>query len=156
MAGTRISDRQLARALERTLELRIFDRLVIDSTLGRSGGKRGTGRLLRLLATLSDEDAPTRLELERRFLALVRQAGLPTPVVNAYIGELEVDFQWPAWRLVVETDGRATHGHEIAFHRDRDRDLYLQERGWQVIRLTWRQVMNEPERVVALLRGRLS
>jgi very-short-patch-repair endonuclease len=65
---------------------------------------------------------------------------------------LEVDFHWPPFKLVVETDGKATHGHPIAFHRDRDRDLYLQERGWRVLRLTWRQVTEEPQRVVALLR----
>ncbi len=88
-------------------------------------------------------------------LDLIRRARLPFPVVNGHVGMLQVDFHWPAHRLVVETDGRATHGHAIAFHRDRDRDLYLQERGWRVIRITWRQVRDEPQRIAAVLRRHL-
>ena len=149
-----LNERRLGRALERTLELNLFDRNEIDFALERSNGRRGIGRLRRLLAELSDEPPPNADTFERRFLALVRAAALPYPVVNGHIGDLQVDFHWPDHKLVVETDGKATHGHPIAFHRDRDRDLYLQERGWRVIRLSWRQVVYEPQRVVALL-GRL-
>jgi very-short-patch-repair endonuclease len=45
----------------------------------------------------------------RQLLELVREAGLPLPVVNARIAGYEVDFHWPAARLIVETDGRETH-----------------------------------------------
>jgi very-short-patch-repair endonuclease len=153
LAGV-VTERQLQRALERTVELRVFDRDAMHAALANSRGKRGTGRLRRLLAHLLDEAPPTSSELERRFLDLVRTASLPHPTVNGHIGELQVDFNWPDHKLVVETDGRATHGHAIAFHRDRNRDLYLQERGWRVIRLSWRQVVDEPQRVAAML-GRL-
>ena len=150
--AARMNERQLTRALERTVALRIFDRTAMDAALRRSKGKRGTGRLRRVLADLGDEAPPTASELERRFLQLVQTAGLPYPVVNGHVGELQVDFHWPEHELVVETDGRATHGHAIAFHRDRDRDLHLQARGWRVIRLSWRQIVYEPERVVSVLR----
>ena len=140
--------------MERTIELRIFDRTAMDAALRTSRGKRGTGKLRQVLTDLLDEAPPTSSELEQRFLELVRAACLPDPVINGHIGELQVDFHWPDHKLVVETDGRATHGHIIASHRDRDRDLYLQERGWRVLRLTWRQIVYEPQRVVELL-GRL-
>ena len=148
-------ERQLKRALERSLELNLFDRFALDAVLGGSNGRRGAKLLRRLLADLSDEPPPTAIEIERRFLELIGEAGLPYPVVNGYIGVLQVDFHWPARRLIVETDGRETHGHVIAFHRDRDRDLELTLAGWHVIRLTWRQILHEPERVVAAVRRRL-
>ena len=150
-----LNEHQLRRTLERALELDVFDRFALDAVLAHPDGRQGTKLLRRLLADLSDEPFPTASEIERRFLELIREAGLPYPVVNGHIGVLQVDFHWPAHRLVVETDGRATHGHVIAFHRDRDRDLELSLAGWHVIRLTWRQILHEPERVVAALRRRL-
>jgi very-short-patch-repair endonuclease len=76
-------------------------------------------------------------------------------VVNGLVAGHEVDFHWPAQRLVVETDGRATHGHALAFHEDRRRDFDLELAGWHVLRVTWRQVVDEPGRVTRLLRSRL-
>jgi very-short-patch-repair endonuclease len=148
-------ERELRRALERSLELNIFDRIALDAVLERSSGRRGTGMLRRVLTDLSDEPLPIDSELERRFLELVRAAGLPDPVVNGQIGLLRVDFYWPDHKLVVETDGQAVHSHGIAFRRDRDRDLALTLEGWHVIRLSWRQVVDEPERIAATLRRHL-
>ena len=148
--------RALERALERLLILRLFDRTALNNALRRANGRRGTGTLRRLLAELGDEPPPTRNELERRFLDLVREAGLPAPVVNAMVAGHEVDFHWPAQGLIVETDGRATHDTPVAFERDRGRDVDLELAGWHVIRLTWRQLSEEQARVAAMLRTRLS
>ncbi|MGH2980118.1 MAG: DUF559 domain-containing protein [Solirubrobacterales bacterium] len=147
--------RRLRRALEQSLVLRLFDLRAIDLALERSAGRRGTGTLRRLLADVYDEPPVTRSELERRFLELVREAKLPHPVVNGLVEGYEVDFHWPARRLVVETDGRAAHGHALAFHRDRRRDLDLESAGWRVLRVTWHQVVEKPQRLTVLLRLRL-
>jgi hypothetical protein len=147
--------RRLHRALERSIELRLFDGALMGAALERARGRRGTGVLRELLAALPDEPAPTRNELERRFLELVRELGLPTPVVNAHVGVHQVDFHWPPHRLIVETDGRATHDTAYQFEQDRRRDLELTLAGWHVIRVGWRQVVHEPGRVVAVLRSRL-
>ena len=104
---------------------------------------------------MPDEPAPVRSELERRFLEVVREEGLPMPVINARVAGHDVDFQWPRRRLIVETDGRATHDTPHQFERDRRRDLELSLAGWHVIRVGWRQVVHEPGRVAALLRSRL-
>jgi Transcriptional regulator, AbiEi antitoxin/Protein of unknown function (DUF559) len=147
--------RELARSLEQSLVLRIFDRASLDAILGRTTGRRGTGRLRRLVAALADEPPFVRSELERRFLELVAGAGLPAPVVNGLVAGHEVDFHWPAERFVVETDGRATHAHALAFERDRRRDLDLELAGLHVVRTTWHQVVHEPERVTVMLASRL-
>jgi very-short-patch-repair endonuclease len=47
-------------------------------------------------------------------------------------------------------------GLRYAFEQDRRRDLDLQLADWHVIRLTWRQIAEQPERVLALLRKRLT
>jgi hypothetical protein len=74
----------------------------------------------------------TPLDAERTWLAAAG-APCPSPETNRRIHGYEVDFAWPAQRLVVEVDG-------YAFHSSRT-----------VIRITWRQLTLEPEAVVALL-----
>ena len=86
----------------------------------------------------------TRTELEERFLALVLNAQLPRPEVNAMVGEEEVDFLWRAEKLIVETDGAATHLTAEAFEEDRRRDAVHSMMGFRTLRFTWRQVVYEP------------
>jgi very-short-patch-repair endonuclease len=93
----------------------------------------------------------TRSELERRFLQLCRRHRLPPPEVNVRVGRMEVDFLWPGAELVVEVDGYRYHRGRSAFERDRVRDLGLRDRGYAVIRLTHRQLLEEPGLVVKIL-----
>ena len=68
----------------------------------------------------------------------------------------EVDLLWQAERLVVEVDGFAFHGHRVAFEADRRRDATLVAAGYRVIRVTWRQLTEEPLAVVATLSAALA
>ena len=88
-------------------------------------------------------------------LEIIREANLPMPVVNGLVEGYQVDFHWAEHRLIVEVDGRSVHATAIAFERDRRRGLDLELAGWHVIRLTWRQVVEAPEKVVSLLFRRL-
>jgi very-short-patch-repair endonuclease len=97
----------------------------------------------------------TRSELERRFLWLCRRHHLPKPAVNMSIEVMTVDFCWVEQKLVVETDGYQYHGGREAFEADRARDLQLRALGYEVMRLSYRQVFDEPESFVALLRAQL-
>jgi very-short-patch-repair endonuclease len=58
--------------------------------------------------------------------------------------------------LVVEIDGFAYHSGRGAFERDLRRDAELAAAGWTVIRVTWRQLVEEPPAVVALLAAALA
>jgi hypothetical protein len=51
----------------------------------------------------------THSELERRFLPIAREAGLPGPQTQVWFGPDRVDFYWPDLKLVVETDGLRYH-----------------------------------------------
>lgn len=99
---------------------------------------------------------PTRSDLERDFLRLCRQYGLPVPEVNVWIGPREVDFLWRDANLVVETDGYRYHRGRQAFEDDRARDLDLRSRGFDVLRFSYRQVTAEPQRVAAVVRVALA
>lgn len=98
----------------------------------------------------------TRSELERRFLWLCRRHHLPRPTVNIRLGWMTVDFCWEEQKLVVETDGYRSHGGREAFENDRARDLELRRLGYEVIRLSHRQVFQQPNRVVIALRSALN
>lgn len=105
---------------------------------GRPGGRR--------LVEALGEDGPrlTRSEAEARFLRLLRRAGLPLPLVNRVVAGYEVDFHWPKKGLVVEVDGFAYHGSRRSFEGDRARDADLSRSGLRVVRVTWKQLVNEP------------
>ena len=97
------------------------------------------------LADLDPLSARTRNELEETFLHRCRQSGLPLPEVNAWLTidghSFQPDFLWRSHRLIVETDGWATHSTRRAFERDRRRDLLLLRAHYRTVRVTWRQVL---------------
>jgi very-short-patch-repair endonuclease len=134
LAATR-PRQEVERACSEALVLRLT---TADAIAGQHG--RGAAMLRRIAG---DGVAPTRSELERRFLKAVLRAGLPRPDVNVKLGGYTVDFLWPDQRLVVELDGYRFHGHRLAFERDRIRDAELQLLGYTVLRFTWRQLRDE-------------
>jgi uncharacterized protein DUF559 len=140
LAATVRSDR-LERALAQAQRLELYDHRAIESVIARSNGHRGTRVLAE--ATAREEPKWTRSELEAWFLGLVRDAGLPEPLVNFSLTapdhpRLEVDFYWPTHHLIVELDGWQTHRTRAAFETDRARDAALTAAGCNVLRFTWR------------------
>jgi very-short-patch-repair endonuclease len=71
------------------------------------------------------------------------------------IGSLIVDFCWMDRRLIVETDGYRYHRGRAAFEDDRARDLRLHALGYEVLRLSHRQVFDESAEVAAVLHAAL-
>jgi hypothetical protein len=148
-----LPDRAVERALEQAEITEVLVGRALDDQLTRHPR---AGRLRRLLARGAIAP-PTESELEERFLVLCRAAGLPEPERQVHIDPgdggamVRVDFLWREQRLVVETDGAAPHGTRRAFERDRRRDQRLIGAGWQVIRVTWRQIVHSPQEVIDLL-----
>jgi Transcriptional regulator, AbiEi antitoxin/Protein of unknown function (DUF559) len=136
-----IHRRQLEGAFNEAEVRRLVDPLSLPELLKRHPRRRGAAALKEILA---DGATVTRSELEDRFLAFLDVTDLPAPEVNAHLliagAWIECDFVWRAQRLVVELDGRATHGAARAFERDRARDRGLQAHEWRTVRITWRQL----------------
>jgi very-short-patch-repair endonuclease len=98
----------------------------------------------------------TDSELERRFLRLVRRAGLPRPLTQQLVAGFRVDFFWPDLHLVVETDGLRYHRTPQQQSRDRLRDQALVSAGFTALRFTHAQVVYDPEHVAKTLRSVLN
>jgi hypothetical protein len=137
----------LQRLLERAEELRLFDLRDFEALLSRAAGHPGAGRLRRALA-LYRPTPFTRSGLERRFLELVRQAGLPRPLANFVEAGYELDVYWPEVRFAVELDTYKTHGTHGAFERDRIRQEDLKLAGIEMTRVTGGRLDREPHQVI--------
>jgi very-short-patch-repair endonuclease len=151
---------QLRKAVAEAEVLRILDQAVLRTLLRRSRGRRGVARLRLLLDELHPQIKRTRSELERLFLRMCKQAGLPEPEVNPPLDvggrRLRPDFLWRDAGLIVETDSRRYHDTDSAFQLDRKREQRLQLAGWRVSRCTWEQVESEPRRLASTIRSLLA
>jgi len=96
-------------------------------------------------------DALTDTGLERKFLGIVRDAGLPLPKTQAWVNGYRVDFYWPDLELVVETDGWAHHRTPGEQATDRRRDQAHTKAGLTTLRFAEKQVRYEPQQVKATL-----
>jgi very-short-patch-repair endonuclease len=142
------SGKELDRAIEEAQIRRLVTEQSLKEQFERHPRHRGT-RALRQAIRL--EPSFTRSEAERRLLELIRAARLPAPKANIRVAGHEVDVLWPDAKLVVEVDGYAFHSTRAAFERDRRRDGELQAAGYRVLRVTWRQLEDEPEALIAAL-----
>jgi hypothetical protein len=146
-----VSRGDLARAIEASERLRLFDLRGIEDVIARSPGRRGLRPLRRALDAYRPSPF-TRSRLERRFVDVCREAGLPPPAVNVPVAGIEVDMLWEHARLVVELDSRTFHDTAAAFEADRIRDATLQLAGYRVVRVTYRRLLREPEAIVHTIR----
>jgi hypothetical protein len=145
-----VDARRLERAFESADRLQLLDVNAVDQVVHRNPGRRSLRHLLTLLPSLRPAPA-TRSELERLFLNVCAEAGLPAPVVNATVAGYEVDAYWPNHDLVVELDGYEFHRSRAAFERDRVRDAALQAAGHRVLRITYRRLVDEPTAIAGLI-----
>lgn len=122
----------------------------LDSALQRAGLRKGRARLKALLRSEGGQ-AMTRSEIERACRRLLKAAGLPQPEVNQRVAGYEVDFLWREQRMILEVDSYTFHGHRQAFERDRRKSMALEDAGFHVIRVTARQLIDEPLWVIAHL-----
>jgi hypothetical protein len=108
----------------------------------------GTTKLRAAIDNHWPELARTRSRVERAFLFLCEEGGLPRPLVNEKLYGLTVDVYWPQYRLVVELDGRKGHSTERQVTRDHGRDLILRRHRIVVRRYAEPQVLYEGDLVL--------
>lgn len=140
--------RDLERAVDEALLQRLVSRSALEQTASQANGRRGAAGLA---GTLARHRTPrvTRSEAERKFLALIRAARLPEPQCNIRLHGFEVDFYWPAQKLVVEIDGYRYHSSRPAFERDSAKGATMVAAGLQFMRITWLQMEADPLIVVS-------
>ena len=120
-------------------------------------GRPGIRRLRRVIVGNADRDAITDSDFELLFLALVREAGLPEPVLHLKVLDgdrfvAEVDFGYPGMQIAIELDGRI-HAESDVRERDLPRQNDLVLLGWIVLRFTWKRFRERPDLIVAEIRA---
>lgn len=149
--ATRLDQAHLERAINEADRLDLMDPEALFAALDAYPGVRGAGRLR---TTLGERTFRlTDSELERRFLPLVADAGLPMPLTRQHVNGFRVDFFWPGLRLVVETDGLRYHRTPAQQARDRVRDQTHLAAGFTPLRFTHAQVRFEATYVRSTLLG---
>jgi predicted transcriptional regulator of viral defense system len=145
------------RALERALDQaeldELFDLRALQATVDRHRRERGAGALASALKHDVAGTTATKSKLEELMLAICDGHGLPRPLVNAWLEGVEVDFHWPAQRLVVEADSYRFHRSRRAFERDRERDAILARAGHRALRFTHRQMVRDGAMVAQTIRS---
>jgi hypothetical protein len=141
--------RSIERLLDATDRLSLCTEGDLLAAIHRHPGRRGAARVKQILAAHDIGSTATANDFEELFLAICDDHGISRPVVNRRRGAIVPDFRWPEHKLIVETDGWASHRTRLVFERDRERDIELQLEGWRVLRFTWRQLTERPDWVAA-------
>jgi very-short-patch-repair endonuclease len=119
----------------------------------RNKGRHGSPKARQLLMAASDG---ARSEAERLLAKLLRAAGISGWKANYPVGPYKIDFAFPEVKIALEADGWAFHSDGEAFQHDRERQNYLILLGWQVLRFTWLDLVEYPQRVIAVVRSAIS
>ena len=131
---------------------RLYDPLSLGDLVERHPGHRGSGAVRAVLALLAAGGEISKERMVALFLSVLDGARVSRPRLNVWIEvagrAYECDGVWFGGRVMVELDGYAVHGTRRNFERDRERDRILQAAGWRVVRVTWRQLNDDPEGVV--------
>lgn len=154
--GEVLSERDVERAFEEAERRRALDLRAINDVLLRCHGHRGAASLIAVVRRAHGPAPETKLELERRFVHLCDEHGIPRPVVNGLLHGYELDAHWPRANVVVELDSRRFHLNRSAFERDRVRDAKLLVAGCRVLRITWRRLTEESAAIAGELRALLA
>lgn len=119
----------------------------------RNKGRYGSPAARILLHAAADG---SRSEAERILVRLLKQSRITGWRSNLRIGSYVVDVLFRDARVVIEVDGWAFHSDQETFQNDRKRQNDIALRGWQVLRFTWLDLTQYPDRVVATIRAAIS
>jgi very-short-patch-repair endonuclease len=181
-AGSRVRRRDLAAAdvvERRGLRVTAFPLTVVEASVRERGGAklmdsalqrdvtlremwaahlRNKGRYgspaSRLLLQAASDGA--RSSAERLLVTLLRDAGITGWQTNYPVGGYKVDVGFPGAKVAIEVDGFAFHSGPVEFQIDRERQNNIALLGWQVLRFTWLDLTEYPQRVLAVIRSATS
>ncbi|MCV7400080.1 type IV toxin-antitoxin system AbiEi family antitoxin domain-containing protein [Mycobacterium fragae] len=136
------------RALQRCAELPELWRAHL-----RNKGRYGSPAARRMLQAASDG---ARSHAERLLVKLLRDAGITGWVANYPVGRYRVDVAFPEAKVAIEVDSWAFHSDREDFQQDRERQNAISLLGWHVLRFTWLDLVEYPQRVLAQIRSAIS
>ncbi len=149
----RFTDKEIHNAIDSAIRMRLVDerrlrRRIVDDLDSNVWHRR---TLIEALVDTGGESS-----LERRFLAIVRRAGLPRPSLQRVYRQgsrtlARVDAEF-ADGLVVEVAGHGTHATRIQRQHDAQRHTELTLRNKRVLTFTYDDVYGRPNWLLDVLR----
>ncbi len=157
LAAGRTSAEEIEQVIDAAVQRRLTSVLTLNRRSQALGG-RGVPGSQRLGALLLDSGGDSFLE--RKFLMLVRKAGLPRPLCQVVHRSgskriARVDFQFAETNVVVEVSGRLGHVSDSDRKRDAVRRNALQQTGQIVLEFTTAHVLDEQRYVIDTLNTHL-
>jgi very-short-patch-repair endonuclease len=119
----------------------------------RNKGRYGSPAARQLLQVA---EGGSRSAAERLFIRLLHQADISGWKANYPVAGYKVDVGFPGPKVACEIDGLAFHSDSDDFHHDRRRQNAIALAGWQVLRFTWLDLTEYPDRVIATIRRAVS
>lgn len=131
--------------LDEALQRHLLDLRELWNAQLRNRGRHGSPAARRLLTTADDG---AHSAAERLLISLLRRAGVTGWKANQRVGRWEVDVVFRDPKTAIEVDGLAFHTDPEAFQRDRLKQNELSLMGYRVLRFTWLDLNEYPERVI--------
>lgn len=102
-------------------------------------------------------DARSESVLESLSRAAFRQAGLPPPDLQVWVGDDgeiigRADFLWRRYRTIGEADGAFKYQTPARARAQLERDARLRAAGYEVVHFTWAEITRAPAQVVDSIR----
>jgi hypothetical protein len=142
-----LDDEELARAVHMAHVIYRVGPKHVEAVLKRMPRAKGAARLRAIIAG----DTKTLLSyLEKGFIIVLTRAGLPLPETNRFTDGHYVDCRWPG--VTVELLGFRFHNSRFSFDEMNDREREAYARGDQFRRYTYKDVYEDPTRMLAELR----
>lgn len=150
-------------ALDAALRKRLTSVSRLNLRVRQEAGKRGMKKLRSLLSERSNDGHPSESRFETRLNRLFLNGGLPALRQHTVWdgGEFvaRVDFCYPEAKLIVEADSYRWHSSRRAWQRDMARRNQLTALGWQIVHITWEDLVKRPaattERIRSLVQPQL-
>jgi very-short-patch-repair endonuclease len=161
LAGV-LTRKDLAEVLDHALAERTFPLAYLRKRCAALGtrGRPGSGALASLIVERVGGPRKPGSAFERRLFKILKVAGLPLPErefeVRLPDGRLKrIDFAFVDCKLAIEADSYRHHSSLSDWSRDHERNQQLIALGWQILSITYDQMMRDPEGVADLIRRAL-
>ena len=120
-------------------------------------GRTGVGTARPLVEERLTWQGITESDLEDLFRRVVATTPYPMPDPQHRLSEENgefvgrFDFAYPTRLSIIECDSEGHHMDPVSFQRDREKQNRAQMLGWTVYRVTWRQLIDDPDSVRAII-----
>lgn len=147
------------RCLDTALRKELFTTWEVHRFIARVAkrGRNGIGTIRPLVDARLTWVGVTESDLEDLFRRVISSTSHPMPVTQYELAEPNgrfvgrFDFAYVDQMVLIETDGERFHSDAVSFQRDREKQNRAHALGWTVYRFTWRQLVDEPHTVRAII-----